>query len=71
MKKHYTVFVTAPDKSIWCLRVKADPSWVVEWREAGLEVHEEGYRIPAWAVRAGLLRPYMFFVDAWKLIKLW
>lgn len=53
----------------WCFNFTGDPKDLEEWRADGLEVYEVFNTIPAWAVRIGLMRPWVAVQDAWRWLR--
>lgn len=50
-------------QSQWVFDFYADPKYLKDWRDDGLEVNEVCNTIPEWVVNAGLVRPYVFMQD--------
>lgn len=65
-----TLSVTVQGKQHkWCFDFKGDPAQLAEWRADGLEVYEIQHTIPALAVNAGLLRPWIAMQTAWRWLR--
>jgi hypothetical protein len=53
----------------WTFPFMGDPAQLAEWRADGLEVNEVYATIPALAVNAGLLRPWIAVQRAWRWLR--
>jgi hypothetical protein len=65
MKRPYSVTVRGRYRT-WAFTVNAEPEWVRDWREDGLEVDEVVNTIPVWAVELGLVRVWCWVQDRWN-----
>jgi hypothetical protein len=70
MKSMCSITVRGKHKT-WCFNFRADPKYLAEWEEDGLEVYEVLNTIPEWAVNHGLTRPWIAVQDAWRWLRLW
>ena len=62
MKRNYNLIIRGKEHE-WTVSVMADPEHVKDWQADGLQLEEVQYSVPAWAVEAGLLKPYIFIYD--------
>ncbi|GAB2471774.1 hypothetical protein GCM10027082_24070 [Comamonas humi] len=69
MKTTISIVVKGKTKT-YDFHFKGDPKYIPEWEEQGLEVAEVLNSIPEWAVRAGLLRPWIAVQDFWRWLRL-
>lgn len=65
-KKALSVTVRGKHK-VWSFTTFADPAYLSEWREDGLEIDEIVNVIPVWVADAGLVRPWCFCQDVFHL----
>ena len=68
MKKPLQIVVRGKTES-FAFTFLGDPKYLGEWRAQGLDIDEVVNNIPAWAVRAGLTRPWIAVQDAWKWLR--
>lgn len=61
-KKLLTLSVQGATKT-YSLTVIADPQYLDEWQQDGLEIYELVNTIPVWVADLGLVRPYCFVQD--------
>jgi len=62
LRKRYSLTVRGRHHT-WSFTIDAPPEHVADWRADGLEVDELLNTVPEWAVRAGLLRVWVFVQD--------
>ena len=48
---------------VWSFKFYADPKYIEQWREEGLEINEVINTIPEWVVEYGLTGFWIFFQD--------
>jgi len=67
-----TMFIEVRGKNkSWCFHFYGDPQYLPEWRADGLEVNVIENSVPVWAVKARLLRPYVFLQDVFNFKNPW
>ena len=62
MKRSIARVVKGREKQ-WGFTVQGDPRYLEEWQADGLDVSLCQNEVPAWAVRLGLLRPWVALQD--------
>lgn len=62
MKKPLTITVRGKHHE-WNFDVQADPRYLQEWRDDGLEIYVVENSIPEWVVGLGLTRAWCFLQD--------
>lgn len=62
MRRRYSLTVRG-DQKAWSFTLDAELEHVADWRADGLEVDEVLNTVPEWAVRWGILRPWVFVQD--------
>jgi hypothetical protein len=51
----------------WSFDTYADPVYLDEWLDDGLEIYEVSNSIPMWVVEYGLVKPWCFMQDIFNL----
>lgn len=59
------------DRSRWGFAFYGDPKYIPDWRADGLEVYEIENTVPAWVVRAGLVRAWCLVQDVFNFRSPW
>ena len=62
MKKLLSLEVKGAEKD-WSFSFYADPKYINEWRQDGLEINEICNTIPEWVADMELVKPWIFFQD--------
>lgn len=70
MKRAMLLTVLDKHGAEWCFEVREDPAHLSVWRAVGFDVVIIDARIPAWAVSAGLARPWAAVYAAWQWLRL-
>lgn len=70
MKQWMIVEVRGREKQ-WSYTTKADPRYLKEWQDDGVQIFILENTIPEWVVNLGLTHIWCWVQDAWKVLRLW
>lgn len=53
-------------KHTWAFNFYADPKYIKEWQEDGLDIVQIENIVPNWAAKLDLVKEYCFLQDLWN-----